>query len=64
MFTLKRYLKEIYCDIKFLSDEGTTYNCPDFVRLDSTVEDSEKEYTQTLQIAEHLFEKLGKFVCY
>lgn len=59
--SIKRYLKEVYSDVKFLSDEGSTYNCPDFVTMDNG---GENENTQTYMIAQHLFEKLGELVLF
>ena len=62
--TMQRYLRRLFCQVKFLSDSKSQFNEPDFVsrgRINSTT--GNREVQQTVQICTFLLENLCKFNC-
>ena len=54
--TIQGYLKTIFRQAKFLSDTGNEYNEPKFVT-------SNGYRSQSVQICEYLWKKLGMSIC-
>lgn len=59
--TMKRYLKEVYRDVKFFSDTDKDYDEPNFVTPSKTDDNGNEVKSQTVQIVEFLLQKLGEY---
>ena len=60
--TIKRYLKTVYRNVKFLSDSPATFHEPDFIRHGKKDGDGEVVNIQSVSICNFLLEQMGKMI--
>ena len=62
--TIQRYLKKVYRQIKFLSDNRAMFAEPDFVQMKRRGFDGIMRESQTVQICDWILENIGMIVLF
>ena len=62
--TIQRYLKKVYRQIKFLSDNRAAFTEPDFVQMKRRGFDGIMRESQTVQICDWILENIGMIVLF